>query len=365
MKRINRWQRTAALVGVVAMVATACGGSDADSSDGDTSTEDGAGEEAAAAAGSCDDPGEVLEEITVGINNPNYATQLAVVMADERGYFADEGIQDVEIIETDEYIAGLIGGSLFIAQGDSDVTFGSAEASGEDLRYLGTYRNGEYQIMGVAPGVESPQDLVGQPVTGGDLEGRNTALMSKYLTELGVDPEEVEFVPMGGNSDARLQAVMEGTVQAASLFPRHRVPLEEAGGSFMYEEFEVNPQEGVIAMGETVDTECATVTAFLTATLRARQDMYDFSQAEENLQLMRDRGFEIPDYFAELYQVEVEQVGIDAGFDPAEMDELVAEQIELGNLPEGMDWRQYVDLGPLHAAQESLDIELHPADLDG
>lgn len=354
-------RRVAAAVGVIAMIATACGGSEEQPSGDGT---DAAGREQAAGGEYCADAGEVKSSITVGINNPNYATQLAVVIADERGYFEEEGITDVEILETDEYIAGLIGGSLDLAQGDTDVMYGSAAASGEDLRYLGTYRNGEYQIMGVAPGIEKPEDLVGQPVTGGDLEGRNTMLMRKYLDALGVNPDDVEFVPMGGNSDARLQATIEGTVKAASLFPRHRKPLEEAGGHFMYEEFEVNPQEGVMAMGDFVEEECATVIAFLKATLKARQDMYDYDRKEETLELMRGRGFEIPPHFADEYTVEVEQVSIDGGFDIKEMEDLVAEQVELGNLPADLQWRTYVDLRPLHAAQSALGVELNPASLD-
>lgn len=385
MDSTKTWRRAAAGLGALALIATACGGGDdtggETASTADTTTSTSASESESSSAGGetasdgasqaagggdyCADGGEVKTDITVGINNPNYATQLAVVVADERGYFSEEGIENVEIIETDDYIPGLIGGSLDISQGDTDVLFGSAEASGVDLRYLGTYRNGEYQIMGVAPGIEKPEDLVGQPVTGGDLEGRNTGLMRKYLTNLGVDPESVDFVPMGGNSDARLQATIEGTVKAASLFPRHRVPLEEAGGFFMYEEFEENPQEGVMAMGEFVDNECATMIAFLVATLKARQDMYDPEQKGELLKIMRDRGFEIPDYFEEVYQLEVEQVGEDGGFDVAKMQRLVDEQAELGNLPEGLDWRQFVDLGPLHAAQEQLGIELNPVSLDG
>jgi ABC-type nitrate/sulfonate/bicarbonate transport system substrate-binding protein len=386
MKGIRNWQRAAAAIGVLAMVLAACGGGDDTTPAGDTTDEagDDAGDDTADDAGddTADDAGDdagddasasgadwctdsdVTESIVVGINNPNYATQLAVQIADERGYFADEGITDVEFIETDEYIAGLVGNSLTIAQGDTDVLFGSAEASGTDLRWLATYRNSEYQIMGVAPGIEEPEDLIGQPVTGGNLEGRNTALMRKFLQELGVDPDDVEFVPMGGNSDARLQAVMEGTVKAASLFPRHKTPLEEAGGFFMYEELVENPQEGVLAMGDTVDNDCATVIAYLKADLRARQDMYDFSQRDEILELMRARGFEIPDFFAELYELEVEQVGQDGGFSVELMDQLVEEQIGLGELPDDIDWRQYVDLRALNTAQEALDIDPNPTSLD-
>jgi ABC-type nitrate/sulfonate/bicarbonate transport system substrate-binding protein len=158
---------------------------------------------------------------------------------------------EVEIIETDDYIAGLIGGSLDITQGDTDAAFGSAEASGEDVVFTGTYRNSEYQILGVGPGIETAEDLKGGDLTGGALGSRNQRLLERIVAELGLDPEtDVNFVPQGGNSDATLQAIIAGTVQGGSLFPRHKFALEDAGGKFLYENLVELPQEGVLVMGD-------------------------------------------------------------------------------------------------------------------
>lgn len=315
------------------------------------------------AADWCEDP-DVSSSITVGINNPNYATQMAVVLADERGYLADRGITDVEIIVSDEYIAGLIGGTLDITQGDTDVAFGSALASGEDLRFVGTYRGFEWRMIGVAEGIEGIEDLAGQPVTAGPLESRNATIMFDTLERLGLSEDELEPVPQGGGSDARLQALVQGTVKAASIFPRHRVPLEEAGGSILSEEFVETPQEGLIVMGDTLEDDCATIIAYLAAQLQARQDIHDLSQQDGILAIMRDRGFDIPDYFEAVYELEVDQISPDGGFDPGAMDVLVQEIIDVGNLPEDIDWRTYVDLRPLHAAQQQVGLELDPDGLD-
>ncbi|MBS3941311.1 MAG: ABC transporter substrate-binding protein [Actinobacteria bacterium] len=362
MTSFIKWRRTVAAVGALAMIATACGGSD----DPDTGAEgENGGETEAEGEGS----GNVLSSITVGINNPNYATQMAVVLADAYGYFEEVGITDVEIIETDEYIAGLIGGSLDITQGDTDAAFGSANTSGEEIIFTGTYRHGEYQILGVGPDISEPEDLIGQDITGGALGSRNQRLIERYLTELGVDPDEVNFVPQGGNSDATLQAIMSGTVAAGALFPRHKFALEEAGGQFIYEQFAENPQEGLLVMGDFYEENYDTVVAFWEATLKARQDMYEAIDDEEKkaeiYRIMReDYGFDIPEPFETVFQLEVEQVSPDGGFETDLMDALVEEQIELGNLPEDIDWRSYVDLTALHEAQERVGIDLRPASLD-
>lgn len=387
MTGTRNWRRSVAVVGALAMVATACGGSGEDgdpaagggetaatddggtaaTDDGGTAATDDGGEAAAGGEGAaCGEPREgVKESIVAGTNNPNYASQLAVALADERGYFADEGIQEVEILETDDYIPGLIGGSIDISQADTDVTLGSAEASGEDLRILGTYRDGEYQILGVREGIEEPEDLKGADLTGGALGGRNQLLLERIVAELGLDPEEdVNFVPQGGNSDATLQAIIGGTVDGGALFPRHKFALEEAGGQFLYQEFAELPQESIVVMGDYLEENRPTVLAYLCATMRARQDMYDMSQKDEILAIMRDRGYEIPEEFEGVYDIEIEQISEDGGFNPDQMVELIEEQQGLGNLPEDLEWQQYVDLGPLHEVQESLGLDKRPESLD-
>lgn len=360
MTGFGKWKRAAAAIGAVALLVTACGGgSDPEPSAEPDQTDTGTDEVAG---------GDVLDSITVGINNPNYATQLAVVIAIERGYFADEGINEVEIIETDEYIAGLLGGSLHLTQGDTDEAFGSAQASGEDIVFTGTYRGSEYQILAVREGIEAPEDLVGADLTGGALGSRNQRLLARIVEELGLSADDVNFVPQGGNSDATLQAIIAGTVDGGALFPRHKFALEEAGGQFLYENFAELPQEGVLVMGDFYEENYDTVVAFWRATLRARQDMYDAvgdaDKSLELIELMRGFGFEIPETFEGVFDLEVEQVSPDGGFDPGEMDGLVEEQIELENLPEGIDWRQFVRLDALHEAQEAVGMQPNPASLD-
>jgi len=287
------------------------------------------------------------------------------VVAQARGYFADEGIDEVEIIVTDEYVPGLIGGSLDLAQGDSDVFFGSADASGEDIVFLGSYHTYEYRMLGAREGIETAEDLRGGDVTGGAFGARNDMLARRIVGELGLDPEaDVNMVPLGGNADARLQALLAGTVDGAGLFPRHRAALLDAGGTILYEESVELPQSGLAVMADRLAEDRPTIEAFLRATLRARQDMQDLSQKDELLALMRDAGFDIPAEFEDLYEIEMEQISVDGGFDPSLMDTLVEEQIQLEILPEGIAWRPYVDLGPLHAAQAELGLDANPVSLD-
>lgn len=356
----------------VSLIAAACGGGgDAEDETSAAPSEDSAADEAAGdgdPAGDEAEPaggdGEVLASITVGMNNPNYATQLPTILAEEWGYLAEEGIDEIEIINTDDYIPALIGGSLHITQGDTDVAIGSAEASQAGISFLGTYRNSEYRILAGAEGIEEPADLVGGTIVTGSEDGRTYLATYSAVEAIGLDPEtDVEFVTTGGASDAWAQQLMNGQVQGSAIFPRHIAIVEAAGANILYnEQFEV-PQEGVMVLDSFLETERATVVAFLRATLRARQDLQDLDRQDEILDIMRDNEFEIPEEFETAYPLEVAQLSPDGGFDAGIMDDFVAEQVELGNLPAEIDWRQYVDLGPLHEAQDSIGLEPNPADL--
>ncbi|MGH9246826.1 MAG: ABC transporter substrate-binding protein [Acidimicrobiales bacterium] len=311
-------------------------------------------------AGGGSGPQANRSRIVVGDFNPNYAAQWGYHMADALGYMGEYGITEIEYVLSEEYVPGLLGGSLDIAHADTNVIIGSAEQSGQPLKMIGLYRINEWQIMGVRAGIDSPEDLIGGTITGGQLEGRNTVVQRRILGELGIDPDDVQFVATTGGSDGRLQALLAGTLDAASLFPRHRFALEEAGGQFLYEELVPAPQEGFAAVGSWLDENADTAIAWLAAELRGRMFVSDPANREEAFQTMRDRGFEVPPEFEELYDVEIEQFSPDGGFDVAAMDEFTAELEDVGDIPAGVEWRDHVDFTYLWAAQDALGIPRRP-----
>lgn len=350
-------------MGLAGAVLVACGGN------GGTATTAGATATTAGGAATTMAPGTTaagggvmanLSTIVVGDFNPNYAAQWGYHVADAKGWMAEYGIETQEYQLSEEYVPGLLGGSLDVTHGDTNVLMGSAVASGEPIKMISMYRTSEWQIIGVAAGIETAEDLVGQAITGGQLEGRNTYVQRKILVELGIDPEDVEFVATSGGSDGRLQALIANTVQAASVFPRHRAALEEAGGKFLYENLVAAPQEGFGAMQGWLDENGDTATAWVTAELKGRVWLSDPANKEEAFQIMLDRGFEVPQEFQDLYDVEIEQFSPDGGFDADEMDAFIAELVEIGDLPEGIEWRDHFEPAHLWAAQDELGIPRRP-----
>lgn len=306
-----------------------------------------------------------LKKLRMGDFNPNYATQWSYRLASALGYFKEVGIDDLEVTLSEEYMPGMIGGSLDIVHGDTSVFFGSAEASGLPIKMLSLYRDKEWWIMGVRKGIETPEDLKGAKITGGSLDGRNTWVMKQVLISMGLDPEkDVSFVPMRGGSDGRLQALLAGTVDAASLFPRHQAGLEEAGGKFLSAELKEVPQEGFAAMGSWLEKNEDTAYAWALADIKARQWMFDPANKEASYKTMRDLGFDIPPAFEAQYKLELDQISPDGGFASAEvMDNFVASLAITGDVPEGLEWRKHMDLKYVWAAQEALGLPKRPASL--
>jgi ABC-type nitrate/sulfonate/bicarbonate transport system substrate-binding protein len=306
-----------------------------------------------------------LSALKLGEFNPNYATQWTYRLAQSLGYLEEHGIADLEVILSEEYMPGLIGGSLDITHGDTSEFFGSGNASGLPIKMILLHRDKEWWIMGARKGIDTPEDLKGGKISGGGLSGRNTWVMQQVVKKMGLDPErDVEFVPASGGSDARLAGVINGTLDAASVFPRHRAGLEGAGGKFLFEELTSAPQEGFAAMGGWLEANEDTAYAFVLADLKARRWLFDPANKERAYQIMIDYGYEIPPAFKELYSVELDQLSTDGGFESAAaMEQFVDDLSQTGSLPKDLDWRQFVDLKYLWAAQDALGIPRRPASI--
>src|SRR4051794_38019324 len=181
------------------------------------------------------DKSKVQKDLVVGVDNPYYLFHEDILVAQEKGYFDEVGIDNVEIKTIEDPLPALIGGSLDLALYDTDTAIAAAAKGAGDITYLSTYLGGEANIPGVGPGIETADDLKGKTITGGQFGSRNDFLIRKLLTDNGIDPEkDVKLVSTGGQSNERLQSVIAGTVDGASLQLRHKSILEAEGGKFLF-----------------------------------------------------------------------------------------------------------------------------------
>jgi ABC-type nitrate/sulfonate/bicarbonate transport system substrate-binding protein len=332
-----------ALAAVAALGVAGCGGSD-DSSSSSASKSNGG----------------VQSSITIASNNPNYATQAPFVMAQELGYFKDVGIDNIKIVTTDNFVQGLVGGSVDISQGDTDEFLNAAYKSTKPISIVACFRNSEYWQLGVSKDIASVKQLEGKTATGGANGSRNEFIMKLIFKQLGVDPNKVHDINMSGGSDARLQGLLNGQVQGAMIQPRHIKPLEDAGGKVVYnKQFKV-PQEMLTVRSDWLQENHATLTAFLTALIKANKYVLDPSHKDEIIKVMKEKKYEISQADLDSYDITNSTLSKTLGFKPSGMDELVQQEQQINLMPKDMDWHKFVDFSDLYKAQKADGVPKSP-----
>jgi ABC-type nitrate/sulfonate/bicarbonate transport system substrate-binding protein len=271
----------------------------------------------------------------------------------------------VDLIIFDDSLPAVIGGGVDMTAGDTDAILQAHIDQDVDVWWLGTRRDSEDMLFGLAPGVtlDSLRGS-GKPVTGGLVGSRNELLGKKMLAELGLDPEkDVTWITLGGGSDTRLAALINGELAGSNIQVRHIKTLEEAGGTVAYNKRRFISQDGFIAMGPYIQANSDTVLAFMTATVKAKQYVKDLSHKDEVIEIMKKNGFEFPQEFIDTYADGIEILSADCGFEVPEMELLWQELSSVGEAPADFPWRDGLNLEFLWKAQEANGLPRRPASL--
>ena len=107
--------------------------------------------------GGGDGDGLSLNQVRLAIDGDDYMNQLAWMVADEK-YWPDLGFSEpAEVFATDEYIAGLAGGDVWVAQGESDVIWSAMAEGSIPLTVIGVEKDAEAYFLGIREGVDPQQ----------------------------------------------------------------------------------------------------------------------------------------------------------------------------------------------------------------
>jgi ABC-type nitrate/sulfonate/bicarbonate transport system substrate-binding protein len=367
MARYWRVLLTLAAVCALALGAIACGGEDEESGSGGGSAQQSAPTSEADVNGNIDPAKVKTKTMRVGVDNPHYLFQVDALWAQHRGYLKEYGIDAYKGSITDNPIQAMIGGSVDMVLFDTDTLIAAARKTGEDIRVIGMYINQEANILGVRRGINSAEDLkrINAKIAVSGRGTRSYVQMEQLLKQNNIDPNaDVQLLDTGGQSNERLQQILNGTVDGGSIQLRHETLLKDGGGKFLFKRVFDAPQLAWGTTGEFLKKDPEGVAAFLAATLKARKEIVDMKNKDAVLRLMEETGdFELPQSFKDAYAVEQapDYRGTDGGFPTASMDKLVQEQKEIGVIPKDVDWREFVDFGPLWRAQKNLKFDLNPA----
>lgn len=306
-----------------------------------------------------------INTIHLGYDNPNWSHQVADYVAREKGWFKDVGLTNVDCIVFDDALPPIIGGGVNFTAADTQPVMEANLAQGVDVWYLGTRRGKEDMLFGLAPGVtlESLKGS-GKEVSGGKVGSRNELLGKMMLAELGIDVDkDVSWITIGGGSDTRLAALLNGGLAGSTIQIRHIKTLEAAGGTVVYRKTRTIAQDGYIAMGSFMKANPDTATAFLTAIIKAKQYLWKPDTKDEVIAIMEKNGFEFSQEFKDTYQDGIAVLSPDAGFDIADMDNYWKELAQTGEAEADVSWRKAINLEPLWKAQELNGLPRRPASI--
>jgi ABC-type nitrate/sulfonate/bicarbonate transport system substrate-binding protein len=341
------------LILAAGLVAAACGG------------DDGGG-----GGGGGEGEGLGVERVDLAIDTDDYMNNLAWIVADAR-YWPDLGFQEpANIVATDEYMAGLLGGDVWVAQGESDVIWAALAEGSVPMKIVGVEKDTEAWFIGIREGVDE-NNLEGLKISGGAAGDRNITVGEKSLEDMGVDPESLEWVPIEGSSDDRLTALIAGQIDVAVLQPRHLIPLDEAGGKMIYQEFVDAPQEVWVVTSDFMEENGDAVCAYLEGRIAAKRWIAEGEDYKANqdqaIDLAAEHSANLEPAEGDLaeWDTEIEQNwAMDGGAPAAAFDQWNEDMIAAGNVPEDFDWRDHVDFSCLWDVQEKLGLEQNPAESD-
>jgi ABC-type nitrate/sulfonate/bicarbonate transport system substrate-binding protein len=365
MARFWRVLLAAIATSAVAFGVAACGGDD--NGGGASAPAQSTPSSASEVDGNIDPAKVKTKTMRVAVDNPHYLFQVDALVAQDKGYLKQYGINSYKGTVTDNPIQAMIGGSVDMVLFDTDTLMAAARKTGEDIRIVGMYINQEANILGVRKGINSAADLkkIKAKIAVSGRGTRSFVQMQQMLKENGINPDtDVRLLDTGGQSNERLQQTLNGTVDGGSVQLRHETLLKEGGGKFLFKKVFNAPQLAWATTGDFLKKDPEGVAAFLAATIKARQDIVDVKNKGYVLNLMEKTGdFELPPSFKDAYSVEnaPDYRGRDGGFPTGDMDKLVQEQKDIGVIPKDVDWKKYVDFGPLWRAQKNLKLDLDPA----
>jgi hypothetical protein len=367
----SRTLRYAAAGVATALLLAACGGSD----------------EPAAPAEPAPAPAEPTEETpelslkTLAFTfEAERTTQLMNLMAAKERTW-DNVFDEVVYSVTEDPIPLMISGERWLVNGEAITLWPAIEAGLVDAVIVGVFNDVDSWFMLTAPGIETPEDLVGKKFSGGSV-GDAWWVVAEIIfdEEFGIPFSDVEQVPVGGGSDARMEALLAGQLDAFMGQPRHVPPVLEAGGNCLFCEYRDLAQGLFIVTRETMENNRDSVCAALGGLFEAHQwfqtdgpaETSDWRsvqpQVEEYLVANgydpSEGGLNVENTWATSQGTEFNWA-MDLGADASMFDDV--QRImnrEGGEISPEFDWRNHTDFSCVWDLQEAAGLPLRPSPAD-
>jgi NitT/TauT family transport system substrate-binding protein len=158
--------------------------------------------------------------VSLGVGGKNLLYYLPLTIAEQLGYFKDEGL-DLTINDFaggSQALRALVGGSVDVVSGAFEHTV-NMKSKGQDLTAFALQGRAPQIVLGVnpktMPNFKSVADLRGKKI-GVTAPGSSTNVMANFvLAQAGLKPSDVSFIGVGASSGA-VAAMRSGQIDAIS-----------------------------------------------------------------------------------------------------------------------------------------------------
>ncbi|MBX3031216.1 MAG: ABC transporter substrate-binding protein [Chloroflexi bacterium] len=297
--------------------------------------------------------------VTLGYRLPSLNSVAALLVAQDRGFWQECGLDEVQLIQTEQVTAGVASGSLNFGLVET-VDTGQAQLDGLPIKVVAGYRPYSRNVIAVRPEIATPADLAGKDILLGGTPGtRDFDVRFELLKENGFDLTGVPFnaVAVDGGSDAWVALLLEGKLAMTPIFNRHYDNLKAEGMQFWVDQQDFG-SDHVTGYADFVAANPNTTAAFLCGLIKGIQVWSDPANKEYILGLGAATGIEITDGIRNAYELDiVNYKPFDGGWPLDLMVELFATNLDDGTV----DLDELLALDPLYAAQAYLGLPLDPA----
>ena len=251
---------------------------------------------------------EAQEKVRVAISNFS-ASYIPMVLANKRGYYAEEGMA-VEVI----LMAGLTSTRALIG---NSVEFGSASnptaaVQGAKLKILMVFNDKPPGSFMAQPSFKNISELRGKRVGGSTVGSLDYGWLKEVLPKFGLQLEkDVNFVPVGSTS-ARYVALRAGSIDAASLSPPSSLLAQSLGYAtfFNFADHLEDIQASIVASDDRLARQGDLVRRFMRATAKG-QRVYQAQRQESITAIMEFTRQTDRDLMARVYDDHMKTVAKD------------------------------------------------------
>ena len=226
-----------------------------------------------------------LVELKAGGFGPDAVSSWPVLVAQERGFFAREGVK-LSFTRSYEQMMALIGGSLDLIGEAADAPILAAD-KGADIMAVYDLSRRPSQFMVLGPGIQSIAELEGKIIGVWKIPSTDQLLTKKFFAKKGFDTNKFTFRRIGGSRD-RYAALQARQIAATVLSTAYAYQAQAEGMKVVAKpaDWDIFPWTFVVVRKKWAEANTDSVIKYIRAVHRASQWLYDPANYEQGVRTL-------------------------------------------------------------------------------